>query len=153
MIEILNAISFWHWIAAGLLLLSVELMGTAGYFLWVGISAILIGIIHFLFPMGWAFQLIFFGVASLITTFLWWRYQYSKDVINEKNSSLNQRNKQLLGQVIRLEQDIDVGKCRINIGDTSWSAVSACALPSGSEVKITKVDGIVVTIEPIVRED
>lgn len=149
MAELLNHISYWHWIAVGLLLLGFELLGTAGYFLWIGISAIFVGLLHFLFPMAWELQWLIFGIAALVTMLLWWRYQHNKDVIDEQESNLNQRNKQLLGQVIRLDHDIETGQCRIKINDTTWSAVSPTPLKSGTEVKITKVDGIVVTIAPI----
>ncbi|MGR5542688.1 NfeD family protein, partial [Vibrio campbellii] len=45
MITILEQMNHWHWLAFGLALLAVELLGTAGYFLWIGLSAMLIGIL------------------------------------------------------------------------------------------------------------
>ncbi|OJI55067.1 hypothetical protein VV1062A_02631 [Vibrio vulnificus] len=45
MIELLDGINHWHWLALGLALLAVELLGTAGYFLWLGLSALLVGLL------------------------------------------------------------------------------------------------------------
>ena len=47
MVELLEQMNHWHWLAFGLLLLAAELLGTAGYFLWLGISAILVGAYFF----------------------------------------------------------------------------------------------------------
>lgn len=148
MIELLNQINHWHWIAFGLVLLSGELLGTAGYFLWLGISAILVGIVFTLLPISWQLQWTTFASFSLVTTWGWWRYQHKKDVQSEADSSLNQREKQLVGKTTRLEQDVQKGNCRIRLGDTTWSARTHEDIAAGTLVKVIDVDGIVVTIEP-----
>ncbi len=149
MIEILSQMNHWHWIALGLVLLCGELLGTAGYLLWIGISAILVGFVKLLLPISWEFQWVCFAVFSLATTWLWWRYQFKKDALDEKKTNLNQRDKQLIGQVTRLEEDIKAGRCRIRMGDTTWSAISEHPLNAGTTIKVTAVDGIVLTIEAI----
>ncbi len=149
MIELLNHVNYWHWIAFGLLLLSGELLGAAGYFLWLGISAILIGVIFTFLPMSWQLQWVSFAVFSLITTWGWWRYQHKKDVTCEAEGSLNQREKQLIGKTTRLEENIQAGSCRIKLGDTTWSARSHSDISAGTVVKVVSVDGIIVTIEPV----
>ncbi|MBD1559151.1 NfeD family protein [Vibrio sp. S9_S30] len=149
MIEILNQMNHWHWIALGLVLLCGELLGTAGYLLWIGISAILVGFVKLLIPISWELQWVCFAVFSLVTTWLWWRYQHKKDVLDEEETNLNQRDKQLVGQITRLEEDIQAGKCRIRMGDTTWSAVSDQPLSAGTTVKVTAVDGIVLTIKAV----
>ena len=148
MTELLNEMNHWHWIALGLLVLSCELLGTAGYFLWIGISAILIGIAKLLFPITWEVQWVSFAISSLITMWLWWRYQHKKDLLSDQRTTLNQKSKQLIGQIVHLEDNIEAGRCRIKVGDTSWSAKTNQALTAGTNVKIIKVDGIVLTIEP-----
>lgn len=148
MIELLSQVNHWHWIAFGLVLLSGELLGTAGYFLWLGISAVLVGLLLTFIPMSWQLQWVSFASFSLVTTWVWWRYQHKKDLISENSSSLNQREKQMIGKITRLEEDIQAGNCRIRLGDTTWSAKSFQDIPAGTLVKVVSVDGIVVTIEP-----
>ncbi len=149
MIELLNHVNYWHWIAFGLLLLSGELLGAAGYFLWLGISAILVGVILAFLPISWQLQWVSFAVFSLVTTWGWWRYQHKKDVACEADRSLNQREKQLIGKTTRLDEDIQAGSCRIRLGDTTWSARCHEALSAGTLVKVVSVDGIIVTIEAV----
>ncbi|MDN3682118.1 NfeD family protein [Vibrio tapetis subsp. quintayensis] len=149
MIELLDQMNHWHWIAFGLVLLCGELLGTAGYLLWIGISAIIVGVLNTVLPLGWEMQWISFASFSLVTTWLWWRYQFRKDTESDKHRDLNQRDKQLIGQQTRLEEAIVSGRCRIRLGDTTWSAQSHQDLNAGTLVQVTKVDGIILTIEPV----
>jgi len=148
MIELLDQVNHWHWLAFGLLLLGLELLGTAGYFLWIGISAMIVGALLGALPLSWQMQWLSFASFSLITTWLWWRRQLKSDRKSDKARVLNQRDKQLIGKTTRLEDDIQKGKCRIRIGDTTWSAITATDITAGTEVVVTAVDGIVLTIAP-----
>lgn len=148
MVELLEQVNHWHWLAFGLALLALELVGTAGYFLWIGISAMLVGALLGALPIGWQMQWLSFASFSLITTWLWWRRQLSNDKQSDAGRELNQREKQLVGQTARIDTDIQKGKCRIRLGDTTWSAVTAQDLKAGTEVIVTAVDGIVLTITP-----
>ncbi|OEF85005.1 NfeD family protein [Vibrio splendidus] len=148
MVELLEQVNHWHWLAFGLALLALELIGTAGYFLWIGISAMLVGALLGALPIGWQMQWLSFASFSLITTWLWWRRQLSNDKQSDAGRELNQREKQLVGQTTRIDTVIKKGKCRIRLGDTTWSAVSNHDLEAGTEVIVTAVDGIVLTITP-----
>lgn len=149
MIELLQQVNYWHWIAFGLLLLSGELLGTAGYFLWLGISAVLVGLILIVLPVIWQLQWVSFAVFSLVTTWLWWRYQHKKDRSANAKSVLNQRERQMIGKTTRLVEDIQRGSCRIRLGDTTWSAKSEQDIPAGTLIKVVDVEGIILFIEPL----
>lgn len=148
MFELLESINHWHWLAFGLALLAVELLGTAGYFLWLGLSALIVGTILTFIPISWQLQWSAFGAFSLITTWLWWRRQLTSDKRDDASRQLNQKEKQLVGEVITLSEKFPAGKGRIKVGDTTWSAKSDCEIAAGSQVIITKIDGIVLTIKP-----
>ncbi len=148
MFELLESINHWHWLAFGLALLAIELLGTAGYFLWLGLSALIVGVLLTLVPMSWQLQWVAFAAFALITTWLWWRRQFKADRQSDAERDLNQKNKQLIGQVVRLDEDFPAGKGRIRVGDTTWSALSEQDLSSGQQVKITEVNGIILTIKP-----
>lgn len=146
--ELLNSLTYWHWLAFGLALLAAELLGAAGYLLWLGISALLVGGLLTFIPMSWQLQWVSFGVFSLVTTWLWWRKQFKKDKTLDDTRNLNQKEKQLIGQVITLDSDIPAGRGRIRVGDTTWSAYSEHEIKAGSAVVITELNGITLTIEP-----
>ena len=147
MIELLNSVNYWHWLALGLALLAFELLGTAGYFLWLGLSALIVGALLTFIPMSWQLQWVAFGVFSLTTTWLWWRKQFKTDKQSDANRDLNQKQKQLIGQTITLEEDFPAGKGRIKLGDTTWSAQSEHQISAGSTVEVTSVNGILLTIQ------
>ncbi|AUI85609.1 hypothetical protein BS333_04060 [Vibrio azureus] len=146
---LLDSITFWHWMAIGLALLCVELIGTAGYFLWLGISALLVGGILYALPMSWQMQWFSFAAFSLVTTWVWWRSQKAKDHQSDKSRTLNQKHKQLIGNIITLDQDFTVGMNRLRVGDTTWSAESEHDLPAGTRVEIVDVEGIILKIKPV----
>ncbi|KGK10663.1 NfeD family protein [Vibrio navarrensis] len=149
MVELLEGMNHWHWLALGLALLAVELLGTAGYFLWFGISALAVGLLLSLMSFAWPVQWSAFAAFSLATTWIWWRRQLKHDKQSDASRDLNQKQKQLVGQELILEEDIQVGMNRIRIADTTWSAKSDSAILAGSKVKIARVDGIVLTIEVV----
>lgn len=146
MIALLDSVNYWHWLALGLILLAAELLGAAGYLLWLGISALLVGALLTFMPLSWQLQWMSFGTFSLVTTWLWWRRQLTHDKQSDKQRDLNQKQKQLIGQELTLDRDFPAGKGRIKVGDTTWSAKSATHLTAGTTVTVTDVDGIILTI-------
>ncbi|RXJ72113.1 hypothetical protein CS022_17745 [Veronia nyctiphanis] len=149
MIELLSEINYLHWLAFGLLLLIAELLGTGGYLLWMGISALIVGALMNFIPMSWQLQWMSFGALSLATTWLWWRRQLKSDQTGDASRKLNQKESQLVGQEITLDEDVVVGTNRVKLGDTTWSARSSVEITAGSRVKVVDVDGIILVIEPI----
>ncbi|EGU40014.1 NfeD family protein [Vibrio scophthalmi] len=147
MIELLDTFTHWHWLALGLALLAAELLGAAGYLLWLGISALLVGLLLSLLPLSWQLQWVSFGAFALVTTWLWWRRQLKQDQESDESRTLNQKEKQLIGQVITLEDAIPAGKSRIRVADTTWSAYCEQSLPAGTVVKVIGIDGITLIIQ------
>ncbi|MDV2309076.1 NfeD family protein [Vibrio cholerae] len=149
MVELLSQLNFWHWLALGLLLLAAELLGTAGYFLWLGLSALLVGVLLAVMPLGWQLQWLAFASFSLVTTWLWWRRQFSRDKKQDTKRDLNQKEKQLLGRIIPITEDTPAGEFQVTLGDTAWTARCDQQLAAGSRVSVVAVDGIILVVQPI----
>ncbi|ENM5774923.1 TPA: NfeD family protein [Vibrio mimicus] len=149
MIELLSQLNFWHWLAFGLILLAAELLGTAGYFLWLGLSALLVGVLLTVMPIGWQLQWLAFASFSLVTTWLWWRRQFNQDKKQDAERDLNQKDKQLIGRVIQITEDTPAGEFQISLGDTRWTARCEQDLEQGSRVSVIAVDGIILIVRPI----
>lgn len=149
MIELLSQLNFWHWLAFGLILLAAELLGTAGYFLWLGLSALLVGVLLAVMPMGWQLQWLAFASFSLVTTWLWWRRQFNQDKKQDAERDLNQKDKQLIGRVIQITEDTPAGEFQISLGDTRWTARCEQDLEQGSRVSVIAVDGIILIVRPV----
>jgi len=149
LIEWLSQVNHWHWLAFGLALLAFELLGTAGYFLWLGLSAIIVGILVVFIPISWQVQWITFGCLSLLTTWLWWRKQLSNDQESDEQRLLNQKDKQLIGKTSVVGEDVIGGQFRLHLGDTTWTAECDVELKAGTRVVVTEVNGIVVKVKPV----
>ncbi|WP_000571568.1 NfeD family protein [Vibrio mimicus] len=149
MIELLSQLNFWHWLAFGLILLAAELLGTAGYFLWLGLSALLVGLLLTVMPIGWQLQWLAFASFSLVTTWLWWRRQFNQDKKQDAERDLNQKDKQLIGRVIQITEDTPAGEFQVSLGDTRWTARCEQDLEQGSRVSVIAVDGVILIVRPV----
>ena len=149
MIELMENVNYWHWLAFGLALLACELLGTAGYFLWLGLSAIVVGALLSVLPISWQLQWVAFGVFSLATTWLWWRRQLKSDQQSDDSRNLNQKQKQLVGTIIILDHDLKPGSNRVRIGDTTWAAYTPTLLNKGQSVIVESVEGITLHVVDI----
>ncbi|MGL4830687.1 MAG: NfeD family protein [Vibrio sp.] len=149
MIELISQLNFWHWLTFGLILLAAELLGTAGYFLWLGLSALLVGVLLTVMPMGWQLQWLAFASFSLLTTWLWWRRQFNQDKKQDAERNLNQKDKQLIGRIIQIMEETPAGEFQVSLGDTRWTARCDQDLARGCRVSVIAVDGIILVVKPI----
>ena len=141
----LQHLAVWDWLALTVLLLIVEVFGTAGYFLWFGTAAAVVGILLWLFPeLSWAWQFMIFALLALATALLWWR-RLRKHPAAEPG--LNQRGSELLGGEYILHEAISAGRGKIKAGDSYW-LVSGPNLPVGQRVKVIGQQGTVLQVEP-----
>lgn len=76
MITYLQHLSFWDWLALATLLLILEVFGAGGYLLWIGLVAVAVGALTYLFPdLSWVWQFLLFGALAILSALLWWRHQ------------------------------------------------------------------------------
>ncbi|AIJ09414.1 MULTISPECIES: NfeD family protein [Edwardsiella] len=136
------------WLTLGGLLLAAELLGAGGYALWSGCAALLVGLLHWLWPFGWEAQLTLFALLTVISALLWWRWQRRGAAEEGADSVLNQRGRQLIGQRALLEQPLVNGHGRLRLGDSSWRVTCAQDLPAGQCVQVRAVSGITLEVIP-----
>lgn len=150
MLEQIAANPQWFWITLGGLLLAAEMLGAAGYLLWSGVSAVVVGIIVWLLPqLDWEWQGALFAVMTLIVAYLWWYWLRRRPKLAGSSQVLNQRNRQLIGTRATLTEAMQNGFGRINIGDSSWRAQANEDLPVGTEVEVIAVEGATLVIRAI----
>ncbi len=76
MITYLQNLSFWDWLALATLLLILEVFGAGGYLLWIGLVAVAVGALTYLFPdLSWVWQFLLFSALAILSALLWWRHQ------------------------------------------------------------------------------
>jgi inner membrane protein len=151
MIEFLSGLGAWNWIVLGAVLLGLEVLVPGVYLLWIGIAALLTGALSFQIGeaawWGWPAQVVVFLVLSLASAIVG-RYAFGSDKGESDQPLLNQRERQLIGQVSTLEEPIRDGHGRIRLGDTLW-LVTGPDLAAGSRVRVTGADGTTLRVESV----
>ncbi len=149
MSEYLQNLALWDWLAFAVLLLIVEVFGTAGYFLWFGTAAAMVGLLLLAFPeLSWVWQFSAFALLSLATAWVWWRRLRKQPSVAP---GLNRRGSELLGGEFLLHEAISAGRGKIKAGDSYW-LVSGPDLAMGQRVKVVGQDGTVLKVEPSIIE-
>ncbi|GKV90707.1 NfeD family protein [Pectobacterium carotovorum] len=149
-IELVMENAHWFWLSLGGLLLAAEMLGASGYLLWSGLSAVLVGLLTWVMPLGWPLQGTIFAILTIVTALLWW-YWLRKRTLSRPQSMLNQRGQQLVGLRTTLTDPVINGFGRVNIGDSSWRVKSEQDLPAGTQVEVIAIDGITLHVRPTER--
>jgi membrane protein implicated in regulation of membrane protease activity len=147
--DIINLVSSygpWAWVVGGLILLGIELVVPGGVLVWLGLSAIVVGLATLLLPLGWPVQWLLYGVLSIVSLVAWMRYARARGEAESDRPHLNQRAEQLVGRHALLKDAIENGFGRIELGDSVWR-VAGPDLPQGAVVVVVGYDGAVLRVE------
>ena len=113
-------VEFWHWWIAAALLLVLEIFAPGAIFLWLGISAVVVGFLLWGIPsMSWEIQIVIFAILSVVNV-LAWRMYLRKNPIKTDQPVLNRRGHQYVGRVFTLTEPIVNGVGKIKVDDTTW---------------------------------
>jgi inner membrane protein len=141
MADLLHFSGPWLWfIIAGLLLIG-ELLSPGVFLMWLAVAAALTGVADLMLNMGWAGEVITFGLASLLIVFASWKHVTSKWSPESDQPHLNQRHHAYVGRVVVLDQAIINGEGKVRIEDALWD-VDGDDAPAGTRVKLTGVNGL-----------
>ena len=142
----LAQIELWYWLIAGVVMIIVEILSPTAYFLWMGISAIVVGLLLFALPeISLLIQAIIFGVLSMVSLLIYKRYKKANPI--EKDvPKLNRRGEQYVGRIFTLDEAIINGVGKVKVDDSSWK-VKGTDMPAGTKVKVVSVDGTVFHVE------
>lgn len=141
-------IVYWHWWVLGILLVTLEIFAPSAFFLWLGISAGIVGVVMLAIPeMSWELQLILFALLAVIAIFAGRRY-FRRNPIQTENPLLNRRAEQYIGRVFTLKEPVVNGVGKVHVDDSTWR-VSGPDLPAGEQVKVIAADGVILKIESV----
>src|SRR5262245_56466517 len=139
------SLGFWNWFIAGGILLGLELVAPGAFMLWLGLSALLGGIISLFVSWPWQAQVVTFAVCSLASIPAW-RHFARKVEAPVDRPFLNRRAEGFVGRTFVLDKPIVDGVGTIRIDDTIWR-VSGPDCPAGSRVKIARAEGAELMVE------
>lgn len=139
MADILAKLGNWNWLIVGVVLMGIETFAPGVFMLWLGLAALIVGLLTFGIVWSWQAQIIAFAALSIAMVPLW-RYYSGRNAKPTDTPFLNKRAEGLIGRVFTLEKPIVDGVGTVKIDDTIWR-VSGPDAPAGSRVKIVHADG------------
>lgn len=136
----------WSWHVAGLLLLGLEILVPGTFFLWFGISALIVGTLALFVDLSWEINLLLFMGIALVCLVVGRMLMRQREG-EEGDSGLNRRGQRYVGRHFVLAEPIAQGTGRISIDDTIWR-VTGPDLAAGSRVVVRGIDGASLVVEP-----
>lgn len=136
----------WSWLILGAALLLAEILIPGVFMLWVGVAAILTGLIALAFPMSMNVQLVIFAGCAIASVLIG-RTLFTSSSDPSDQPLLNQRTAQMIGKTYRVTDAIEQGRGKIAVGDSRWSVIGPDAAV-GSTVRVTGIEGNRLTVEP-----
>lgn len=140
-----NTILYWHWIILGLLLITLELLAPAFVMLWLGLAALIIGLLILLLPaIGFSAQLVLWAILSLTLILLWHKY-ISPKIANRTLAGLSKEA--IVGQVgLVLSYSESQGRGRLRfpapiVGNDEWEFIYSGSLDNGDKVQVSSISG------------
>lgn len=148
MAEWLDSIStHWFWLSLGLILGAAEMVAPGFFLMWLGLAAIIVGVLDYFLPITVAYQVAMFAILSVLTVFAGKKF-LADNPIETDDPKLNDRGARLTGEIVTVVEAIADGQGRVKVGDTVWAARGSDAA-TGARVRVTGADGAVLLVKKI----
>jgi inner membrane protein len=145
MLAWLVSLGTWDWFILAALLFLLEVLAPGMFMLWLGLAAVIMGIVASAIALSWQVQLIGFAVLALVLVPAW-RHFATKVEKPAESPFLNRRAEGYVGRVFTLDKPIIDGSGAVRIDDTIWR-VSGPDCPAGSRVRVAGTDGANLLVE------
>jgi membrane protein implicated in regulation of membrane protease activity len=146
MSHFIQNLDWWHWIVLAVLLAAAETLVPGAVIIWFAASAAVIGVLLVVVDIPWQLQLIGFALLGLAALLAYRSYRKNNPGTFEQ-PNLNQRGQQYVGSELVLVEAIEQGAGKAKLGDGVWK-VSGPELPAGARVRVTGVNGTILTVIP-----
>jgi membrane protein implicated in regulation of membrane protease activity len=137
----------WLWTIGGVVLLIAEVIAPGFFLLFIGVAALLTGIVALLLGFGLVPQLAVFAILAYLSVHFGGRRFYAARYDHSADRTINDPTARLLGRVVVVVQPVDSHGGRVKLGDSEWSARGAPAAV-GDRVRIVDVEGNCLKVEP-----
>jgi membrane protein implicated in regulation of membrane protease activity len=145
MIVMFSTLGTWNWLIFGFVLMTLELIAPGVFLFWLGLAALLVGLLSFALHPPWQIQLLMFAVFAAAAVPVWLRLAWGRGAASSDRPFLNRRADALVGRVFTLEKPIVDGSGTVRIDDTIWRVAGPDA-PAGSRVRVVQADGANLTV-------
>jgi membrane protein implicated in regulation of membrane protease activity len=144
--EWINDIIYWHWLILAVALIILEILMPGAYFLWMGVSAAVVGAALFIFPtMPLLAQVLIFAVLSVIAVITYRSYRKKNPLVTDE-PGLNRRGEKYIGQSFTLKEPIVNGVGKIKVDDSTWE-ITGMDIDAGETVRVVAVEGATLIVD------
>jgi membrane protein implicated in regulation of membrane protease activity len=140
-----TSLGAWTWIILGIVLIGLELLAPGVFFIWLGLAAIVTGLIDAALGLSWQVASLAFAALSVAAVLVGRSLMRPSLQPDTGADRLNQRGQSLIGQVFTLETPIKDGEGRIRVGDSSWRVTGADRF-AGAKVRVVRVEGATLVV-------
>jgi inner membrane protein len=137
----------WFWLSLGLALGIAEMLAPGFFLIWLGLAALIVGLLDWALPIAVPFQVALFAILSVLTVFAGKKF-LKDNPIETDDPKLNDRGARMTGEVVTVVEAIQDGNGRVKVGDGVWSARGADA-GVGARVRVIGADGAVLLVEGV----
>ncbi|MEO7551928.1 MAG: NfeD family protein [Croceibacterium sp.] len=143
----MNIEPHWIWLTVGVVLAAAEMLAPGVYLLWLGLAAIVTGVMTWVIGMSVPLQVLDFVFLSLIAAFSARRF-LAEQPIESADPLMNRRGARMVGQGALVTQAIEHGSGRVKHGDSEWMARGP-EMATGQRVRIVGCEGATLLVEPV----
>jgi membrane protein implicated in regulation of membrane protease activity len=146
-------IEWWYWVVLGVILSVAEIFVLGFFLIWLGVSAIIVGIISFFIELELSYQILFWAIGSILLLWVWFGYLQGEG--QSIDSSLEE-----LGSYQGFQGEITkkLDKKRYKavfevpiLGDREWTVYSKDELEVGDEVISETLNGQLLKVKKLIK--
>jgi len=144
-------VPYWCWLVFGMLLIIAELFIPSFTVFWFGLGAFIVAVALWLLPaMSFSWQLFTWAIASIVFTFLW--FKFFKPLMIDRTKAGLSREAVIgeSGQVIRIPELNRRGIVRFAaplLGADEWPFICEQTVAAGDRVFVKDVSGNTLIVE------
>ena len=133
---------WWHWIAAGIVMVIAELFVPMFFILWFGMGAMIVGLVMRIMPLSTAMQFFLWAIFSIAMVFAWFRLFKNPD-----RTKAGISKEAFIGETGLITKEVSaMGKGMIRfqkpiLGSDTWPVIADDTIPAGERAKIVDVIG------------
>lgn len=144
----LDALTLWHWLVLGGVLLVADRTVARGRLLGVALAALLVSLVLMVSPaFSWAVQVFLFGTFAVVFTLLYRRRPQASYAGTAGQNGPD--GLELVGRVFLLDHSLSLGHGTLDADGRSWPVHCSEPLSAGNRVKVIGVDGQTLKVVPL----
>ena len=146
-------IAYWHWIVLGLALASLEMLLPNFVLLWFGVSAVVVGVLLWFFPLTVSAQLLAWVILSLSIVLAWFKWISPRFKTKSLSGMARESMLGQIGTVIEFNP-IQAGKGRLRfpapiVGNDEWQFICEDNIEVGSRVIVREFSGNTLIVKKV----